>query len=107
MKDSFAYAPNSVATGVRSLRWSGGRPRPERPVRRVRRARERSTIRGTPEGITITEIRSRKRGRITMGKVRSLFAVTLALGLTSICQGATLISTDFTKGDTKGWKLNG
>jgi hypothetical protein len=42
-----------------------------------------------------------------MGKVRTLFALTLALGVTSVCQAATLISTDFSKGDTKGWKLNG
>jgi Bacterial lectin len=42
-----------------------------------------------------------------MGKARTLFAVTLAFAVTSVCQAATLLQTDFTKGDTKGWILNG
>jgi Bacterial lectin len=42
-----------------------------------------------------------------MGKVRTLFAMSLALALTGACQAATILSTDFSKGDTKGWVLNG
>jgi hypothetical protein len=42
-----------------------------------------------------------------MGKARMLFASALALAVMLPCQAATLIQTDFTKGDTKGWILNG
>jgi hypothetical protein len=42
-----------------------------------------------------------------MGKARMLTALTLALATTSVCRAATLLQTDFTKGDTKGWVLNG
>jgi len=36
-----------------------------------------------------------------------LTALTLALAVTSVCRAATLVNTDFTKGDTTGWILNG
>jgi hypothetical protein len=42
-----------------------------------------------------------------MGKARMLFASALALAVMVPCQAATLISTDFTKGATTGWVLNG
>jgi hypothetical protein len=42
-----------------------------------------------------------------MGKAKTLFAMSLALALTGVCQAATILSTDFSKGDTKGWVLNG
>jgi len=42
-----------------------------------------------------------------MGKARMLFASALALAVMVPCQAATLLQTDFTKGDTKGWILNG
>jgi hypothetical protein len=42
-----------------------------------------------------------------MGKARMLFASALALAVMVPCQAATLIQTDFTKGDTTGWVLNG
>jgi hypothetical protein len=42
-----------------------------------------------------------------MGKARMLFASALALAVMVPCQAATLVQTDFTKGDTKGWILNG
>jgi hypothetical protein len=42
-----------------------------------------------------------------MGKATTLFAMALTLSAASVCQAATLVNTDFTKGDTKGWVLNG
>jgi len=42
-----------------------------------------------------------------MGKLRTLFAATMLLVVTGVAQAATLVSTDFTKGDTTGWVLNG
>lgn len=42
-----------------------------------------------------------------MGKLRTLFAAMMLLAVTSVAQAATLVSTDFTKGDTTGWVLNG
>jgi len=42
-----------------------------------------------------------------MGKARMLTVLTLALAVTSVCRAATLVTTDFTKGDTTGWVLNG
>jgi len=36
-----------------------------------------------------------------------LTALTLALAVTGVCRAATLVNTDFTKGDTTGWILNG
>jgi len=40
-----------------------------------------------------------------MGKATTLFAMALTLSAASVCQAATLVNTDFTKGDTKGWVL--
>jgi hypothetical protein len=45
-------------------------------------------------------------GGIAVGKATSLFAITLALAVTSVGQAATLIKTDFTQ-NADGWKLNG
>jgi Bacterial lectin len=42
-----------------------------------------------------------------MRKLGTLFAATMLLVVTGVAQSATLISTDFTKGDTTGWVLNG
>jgi Bacterial lectin len=42
-----------------------------------------------------------------MGKAMTLFAAGLALAIMVPCQAATLIQTDFTKGATTGWVLNG
>jgi hypothetical protein len=42
-----------------------------------------------------------------MRKPGTLFAAAMLLAVTGVAQAATLISTDFTKGDTKGWVLNG
>jgi len=36
-----------------------------------------------------------------------LTALVLALAVTGVCRAATLVNTDFTKGDTTGWVLNG
>jgi hypothetical protein len=42
-----------------------------------------------------------------MGKLRTLFAATMLLVVAGVAQAATLVSSDFTKGDTKAWVLNG
>jgi hypothetical protein len=42
-----------------------------------------------------------------MGRVRTLFALMLALASVPVSQGATLVKTDFAKGDAKGWMVNG
>jgi hypothetical protein len=42
-----------------------------------------------------------------MGKARTLGATALLLTWITACPAATLISTDFTKGETAGWVLNG
>jgi hypothetical protein len=42
-----------------------------------------------------------------MGKARMLTALILALAVTGVCRAATLVNTDFTKGATTGWVLNG
>jgi hypothetical protein len=42
-----------------------------------------------------------------MGKVRTLFVMTLALAAAGVSRAATLVDVDFTKGDTKGFVLNG
>jgi hypothetical protein len=41
-----------------------------------------------------------------MGKMRTLFAAMMLLVVTGVAQAATLVDTDFSKGDTKGWVLN-
>src|SRR5262249_37901400 len=41
-----------------------------------------------------------------MRKLRTLFAAMMLLVVTGVTQAATLVQTDFTKGDTKGWVLN-
>jgi hypothetical protein len=41
-----------------------------------------------------------------MRKLGTLFAATMLLLVIGVAQAATLIDTDFTKGDTKGWVLN-
>jgi hypothetical protein len=42
-----------------------------------------------------------------MGKLRTILAATMLLVVIGVAQAATLVSTDFTKGDTTGWDLNG
>jgi Bacterial lectin len=42
-----------------------------------------------------------------MGKLRTILAATMLLVVTGVAQAATLVSSDFTKGDTSAWVLNG
>jgi hypothetical protein len=42
-----------------------------------------------------------------MRRAAIVFTMTLALAAAGACRAATLVSTDFSKGDTQGWVLNG